>query len=563
MPVTNCTMLSVFITCAMAEPGREEKCTGSRFSTQDALQGLRLEGKTYVMTGGNSGMGFAAATALAKANASVFMLTHSTSSGAAVQAIEHATGRRVFSIPTELTSFASVRSSVDQLKQLGIKHVDALICFAGTGINSKGSGITLDGFNSIVQVNYLSHFLLADLLMPQLRAAKGRLVIVASGFFTDKACSVPKLGQDCTKISALPQSMRTPIENATYFLSKYLENLHAAMIAQQEHARGSGVLAVSIVPGTSYSPMVAAQGISLESFRREGRCRGPADSANPFAGCTSTSAMLTNDQAAASPVYLATSPAVGLSQNGFRLRQPCTMCTSTQVISCRLDAQSVPPSVREGGSMVDYLDQLMILSRKATRHVSDKARSWEATSSELWGGAARYGRCSVMAPVVLGRPMINNNSWFMIDPTARCPSGTLATGDDFVNAAGQGRTQDVLNALKSGQDPNYLKMPGKDTALMYASVFGHFEITRALLDAKTDLNIRDEHNIDTLGHAKYGRHMPIIRMMIDEMKALKKANASAESGHKVLTQRSSSGEKVANASNTRVAKGDAKVLSVT
>ena len=139
--------------------GRVKACA-NRFSTQDALQGLRLEGKTYVMTGGNSGMGFAAATALAKANASVFMLTHSTSSGAAVQAIEHATGRRVFSIPTELTSFASVRSSVDQLKQLGIKHVDALICLQARASTRKDQESLWTGSTALSKSTTLAIFYL-------------------------------------------------------------------------------------------------------------------------------------------------------------------------------------------------------------------------------------------------------------------------------------------------------------------------------------------------------------------------------------------------------------------
>ena len=77
----------------------------------------------------------------------------------------------------DLASFQSVREFADEInKEVG--RVDILINNAGCG---GYVGKTKDGLDSVFQVNYLSHFLLTNLLLDKLKAsAPSRIINVSS-----------------------------------------------------------------------------------------------------------------------------------------------------------------------------------------------------------------------------------------------------------------------------------------------------------------------------------------------------------------------------------------------
>ena len=79
----------------------------------------------------------------------------------------------------DLRSLESVRRFA-QLFLEQEKCLDVLICNAG--IAWSRTSRTADGFHTVIQVNYLSHFLLTTLLLDRLKASPGsRIVFVASG----------------------------------------------------------------------------------------------------------------------------------------------------------------------------------------------------------------------------------------------------------------------------------------------------------------------------------------------------------------------------------------------
>jgi NAD(P)-dependent dehydrogenase (short-subunit alcohol dehydrogenase family) len=78
----------------------------------------------------------------------------------------------------DLRSFKSVRQFVQLYDEEN--KFDILICNAG--IVWAPNLITKDGINTVIQVNYLSHFLLANLLLDKLKQCRpSRIVFVASG----------------------------------------------------------------------------------------------------------------------------------------------------------------------------------------------------------------------------------------------------------------------------------------------------------------------------------------------------------------------------------------------
>ena len=85
-----------------------------------------------------------------------------------------------------------------------------------------------------------------------------------------------------------------------------------------------------------------------------------------------------------------------------------------------------------------------------------------------------------------------------------CAPGSIATGENFVRAAGHGRIKDVVNAISAGQDVDYLTHPKNDSALMAAAYFGRVEVVKVLLAAGADASIMDVHQADALHHAIVG-----------------------------------------------------------
>jgi len=139
-----------------------------------------LAGRTYVVTGGNSGIGFEASRLLAGRGARVIMASRNAArASAAVEAIK--AGRpeaQVDHVLLELSSLASVRRAASEITDRA-ESIDALILNAGLMMLPKRE-LTEDGFETQLGVNHLGHFLLASLLSDRVQSGGGRFVIVSS-----------------------------------------------------------------------------------------------------------------------------------------------------------------------------------------------------------------------------------------------------------------------------------------------------------------------------------------------------------------------------------------------
>ena len=138
-----------------------------------------LSGKSYVITGGNSGIGFEAARILAGRGGHVIIAARNPEkAGAAADALRREHGAdNITTVQLDLASLASVRSAAAELKDSGVK-IDALINNAGIMQTPKSQ--TQDGFETQFGTNHLGHFLWTALLFDQVAAAQGRIVTVSS-----------------------------------------------------------------------------------------------------------------------------------------------------------------------------------------------------------------------------------------------------------------------------------------------------------------------------------------------------------------------------------------------
>ena len=138
-----------------------------------------LTGRTALVTGGNIGIGQAAALALAAHGADVALTFHRHDGEGTVQAIQ-ALGRRAVAARLDVTDPAAIAQIIPQLiAQLG-KRLDILFNNAGGLVERRGlSEITPDHFASVFAVNVASTILVSQAALPVMSIG-GRIINMGS-----------------------------------------------------------------------------------------------------------------------------------------------------------------------------------------------------------------------------------------------------------------------------------------------------------------------------------------------------------------------------------------------
>ncbi|NMP32778.1 SDR family oxidoreductase [Thalassotalea sp. M1531] len=147
--------------------------------TPDQLSSLK--GKTYLITGANTGAGFQASRILLSKGAQVVMLNRNPAkSKAAISELKKEFGSEtmVSFITMDLAELASVRKAALEILDK-VPQIDVLIC-NGAIAQIAQQQLTVDGFESQLGVNHYGHFLLSGLLFERLEESKGRIVVVSS-----------------------------------------------------------------------------------------------------------------------------------------------------------------------------------------------------------------------------------------------------------------------------------------------------------------------------------------------------------------------------------------------
>ena len=148
---------------------------------------VAMDRRVVLVTGGNSGIGFECAAALARNGWRVLIASRDrAASAAAAQRIARESGSEaVAEMGLDLGSTASVRQFAREIEAADMP-LHALVCNAGTQLTS-GPRLSPDGYELTFAVNHLGHFLLANLLVRRLHAnGPARIVVVASGVHDPK-----------------------------------------------------------------------------------------------------------------------------------------------------------------------------------------------------------------------------------------------------------------------------------------------------------------------------------------------------------------------------------------
>ncbi|MDT5091113.1 MAG: hypothetical protein QOH60_476 [Mycobacterium sp.] len=136
-------------------------------------------GRTAVITGANTGLGYETAAALAAKGAHVVLAVRNLDKGKdAADRIAAATPAASVAVQElDLTSLSSIRAAADELKA-GHDAIDLLINNAGVMFTPKET--TKDGFELQFGTNHLGHFAFTGLLLDRVLAVPGSRVVTVS-----------------------------------------------------------------------------------------------------------------------------------------------------------------------------------------------------------------------------------------------------------------------------------------------------------------------------------------------------------------------------------------------
>jgi hypothetical protein len=184
-----------------------------------------LAGKTIIVTGGNSGIGFEAARAFAGRGAQLVLACRNPQkAGDAVDRLHAAhADARVEVLPLDLASLASVRDFAKQFSER-YESLDALCNNAG--VMALPLRRTADGFEMQVGTNHLGHFALTGLLLDKLLATPGsRVVNVSSTAHKIGKVDLDDLNYEKRAYSKWPAYGQSKLANLyfTYELQRRLE----------------------------------------------------------------------------------------------------------------------------------------------------------------------------------------------------------------------------------------------------------------------------------------------------------------------------------------------------
>lgn len=143
---------------------------------------VQIEGKNCIVTGANSGIGYATAEGLASRGATVYIVCRNKERGeAALSKIQAATGNK--NVFLEVCDISSTRDVKSFFTNFSSKDKPVHILVNNAGLLENNRLITSEGFEMNFAVNVLGTYTVTELMLPFLEKAApdARVINVASG----------------------------------------------------------------------------------------------------------------------------------------------------------------------------------------------------------------------------------------------------------------------------------------------------------------------------------------------------------------------------------------------
>ncbi|MEM6856784.1 MAG: oxidoreductase [Pseudomonadota bacterium] len=201
-----------------------------------------LTGKTFLITGGNSGIGFEAAKLLAQNNADVVIACRNqTKAKAALAKIVNCGAGQCEVLALDLADSALIRAAA---KEAGERFGAIYGLINNAGVMQTPKQKTKDGFEMQLGINHLGHVLWTTLMIGQVDGRGGRVVTVAS-----IAHKYARLDFDNLMLDRGYDSLES------YTRSKLANLLYAQELHRRLEAAGSKIKSIACHPGYSTTPL--------------------------------------------------------------------------------------------------------------------------------------------------------------------------------------------------------------------------------------------------------------------------------------------------------------------
>ena len=200
------------------------------------------DGRTAIVTGGNSGIGLETAARLAQAGARTVLACRSEErAGAAREEIlRRHPGSDVEVLRLDLADLGQVAdAAAEAIDRFGAVH----LCVNNAGLIGRSRTTTVDGFETTFAVNHLGHVAWTAHLLPAVLAAPDSRVVTVSSLAHLKAT------MDWDDL----QGERTFKPTLAYRRSKLANLLHSAELQRRLAAAGHATVAVAAHPGVAAS----------------------------------------------------------------------------------------------------------------------------------------------------------------------------------------------------------------------------------------------------------------------------------------------------------------------
>ncbi|WP_336051630.1 SDR family NAD(P)-dependent oxidoreductase [Streptomyces sp. CA2R101] len=198
----------------------------------------RADGRVFLVTGGNAGIGYFVAEQLSATGATVVLGSRNPAKAEVATASIRArvAGARVRAVRLDLAGLSSLRTVVEAL---GVARLDAVVHNAGVALDDPPRKETGDGHELMFGTNHLGHFALTRWLMPLLSAAPAARVVTMGSF----AAKSERLDLDDL------QSRHDYRPKRTYGRSKLAQMYFGVELDRRLRAAGSTVASVVVHPG--------------------------------------------------------------------------------------------------------------------------------------------------------------------------------------------------------------------------------------------------------------------------------------------------------------------------
>ena len=206
----------------------------------------RQQGRRFVITGANGGLGFQTARILGSRGAEVVLACRNLEKGeAAARQVPGYDAGRVTVRRVDVADLASVRDFADAFLS---EHDGLDVLVNNAGVLGAPYGLTVDGVETHFATNHLGHFALTNLLLPHIR---DRVVVTSSREHRSGS------GLDLDDLNWERRKYRT---FAAYAQSKLANLLFMSELQRRLTAAGSEVRAVGAHPGSSSTNITSGTG---------------------------------------------------------------------------------------------------------------------------------------------------------------------------------------------------------------------------------------------------------------------------------------------------------------